>query len=39
MEEIMTGKRPLFQRKETTVVKDLPELESLDNGDREKGLN
>ena len=39
MEEIMTGKRPLFQRKETTVVKDLPELENLDNGDREKGPN
>jgi len=37
MEEIMAGKRPLLQRKETVVVKDLHELEEIKNGDLEKG--
>jgi hypothetical protein len=39
MEEILTGKRPLWQRRETVVVKDLHELETLENGEREKGHN
>lgn len=36
MEEIMTGKRQLYQRNEMVVVKDLHELEELENGDLEK---
>ena len=39
MEEIMTGKRPIFQKKETVVVNDLHELEKLHTGDIEKGQN